>query len=83
MSDTEIVSAVSILTEDFARSAARAGLFARNKALAAGHSVVYIDHLGRYIEELPDGRRLEVRFQPGTPRESHLRVIRELPATLE
>jgi hypothetical protein len=74
------MSAVGILTEDFAQAAARAGLRARAKALAAGHPVVFVDEFGRYVEEMPDGRRLEVLFQTGAPREMHLRLIRELPA---
>jgi hypothetical protein len=77
------MSVVSILTEEFAHAAPRAGLRARKNALATGHSVVYRDSLGRYVEELPDGRQLEILFEPGKPRESHLRVLRELPAGLE
>jgi hypothetical protein len=29
---------------------------------------------------LPDGRRFEVRLQPETPRDSHICILRELPA---
>ena len=68
---------LSILSDEFA---AAAGLRARNTALAAGHSVVFVDDLGRYVEEFPDGRMFEVRFQPGAPRESHLSIVRELKA---
>ncbi|PWT99017.1 MAG: hypothetical protein C5B51_27930 [Terriglobia bacterium] len=75
--------APGILTEEFARVAAKAGLRARESALAAGHSVVFMDSRGRYIEEQPDGRLLEVRLQPGTVRESHVFVIGELTKTAE
>jgi hypothetical protein len=70
----------NILTEDFARAAALAGRRARESALAAGHPVVFVDRFGRYVEELPDGRLLEIYLQPGTPRETHLCVLRELSA---
>jgi hypothetical protein len=69
------MSSANILTEEFAQSAASAGLCARRNALAAGHPVVFVDDFGRYIEELPDGTRLEIRLRPGTPRDSHLQVL--------
>ena len=68
----------NILSDEFAQAAALAGLQARQAALAAGHPVVFVDDVGRYIQELPDGRRFEIRLQPGVPRESHLHVIGEL-----
>jgi hypothetical protein len=73
----------NILTEDFAQAAAAAGLRARRNALAAGHTVVFVDDLGRYVEELPDGTRLGIRLHPGEKRESHLQILGELstPAT--
>ena len=72
------MSALYILSDEFAEAAAAAGLRARQTALTAGHSVVFVDECGRYVEEFPDGRRVEVRFRPGTPRESHLHMVREL-----
>ncbi len=69
---------LGILTDEFAAVAASAGLSARERALAAGHSVVFKDPKGRYVEEKPNGRRYEVRFNPGAPRESHLTILREL-----
>ncbi len=72
--------AIDILGDAFAQAAAEAGLRARREALAAGHAVVYIDDLDRCIQELPDGRRFEVHLQPGAPRDSHVRMLRELPA---
>jgi hypothetical protein len=73
----------NILTEEFAQAAAAAGLRARRNALAAGHTVVFVDDFGRYVEELPDGTRLEIRLRPGEKRESHLQILGELstPAT--
>jgi hypothetical protein len=48
------------------------------KALDAGHSVVFVDDEGLYVQERPDGRKFEIRFDPTRPRESHLIVVREL-----
>ena len=77
------MASANILTEEFAKAAAMAGLRARQSALAAGHPVVFVDDLGRYVEELPDGRRLEIRLRAGTPRESHLQVLGELSAVAD
>jgi hypothetical protein len=57
-----------ILTDEFAAAAASAGLKARKHALAAGHSVIFVDDRGRYVEEMPDGPealRLLTEIQPG------------------
>ena len=72
---------ISILTDDFAKAAAAAGRLARIDALASGHSVVFIDHLGRYVEELPDGRRFEIRLDSSRPRESHRIVVCEMTSS--
>jgi len=69
-----------ILSDEFAQAAATAGLQARQAALAAGHPVVFLDSFGRYVQEMPDGSRFEIRLRPGVPRESHLHVIGELSA---
>ncbi|MEO8657230.1 MAG: MmgE/PrpD family protein [Bryobacteraceae bacterium] len=74
------MSAISILPDEFEEAAAMAGLRARQNALAAGHSVVFVDESGRYVQELPDGRRFEIRLQAGNPQVSHVVVLRELPA---
>ncbi len=68
----------SILTDDFAQAAATAGRLARLDALTSGHSVVFLDHRGRYVEELPDGRRFEIRLDANHPRESHRMVVCEM-----
>jgi hypothetical protein len=73
------VTSVSLFTDDFANAAAMAGLRARRIALANGHPVVFVDDSGRYVEELPNGRRLEIRLQSGMPRDSHVCVVGELP----
>jgi hypothetical protein len=82
MRNTERVPEIDILGDDFAHAAMEAGLRARLHALAAGHTAVYLDDLDRCVEELPDGRRFEVELQPGAPRDSHIPIIRELPASL-
>jgi hypothetical protein len=68
----EVMSVANILTEEFAQVAATAGVRARRNALASGHSVVFVDNRGRYVEELPDGTKFGIHLHSGTPRESHL-----------
>jgi hypothetical protein len=72
------MASAHILTKEFAQAAADAGLRARQNALNSGHPVVFVDESGRYIEELPDGTRLEVRLQPGIAREAHLQIVGEI-----
>jgi hypothetical protein len=67
-----------ILTEDFAQAAANAGRRARQDALAAGHPVVYVANLGRYVQEMPDGTLLHVHLCPGAPRNSHVLILGEI-----
>ena len=76
-----VMSPVNILSEEFAQAAAAAGLRAREAALASGHPVVFVDEVGRIVQEFPDGRRFEVRLEADQPRESHVTVLRELSAT--
>ena len=75
-----LMSPANILTEEFAQAAADAGLRARQRALASGHPVVFVDGLGRLVKEDPDGTKFEVRLQPGESRESHLQIVGELTA---
>jgi hypothetical protein len=72
------MSSAGILTEEFAQAAASAGLRARRNALASGHPVVFVDDFGRYVEEMPDGTKVEIHLEPGSPREVHLRILNEL-----
>ena len=74
----ELMVPINIHSEEFAQAAAEAGLRARRSALTAGHAVVFVDKLGRYVQEMPDGRLFEIRFIPGAPRESHIEVLGEL-----
>ena len=53
---------MSVLSEEFAVAAANATRQARNKALAAGIPVPFMDAHGRYFEEYPDGRLMEIFF---------------------
>jgi hypothetical protein len=76
----KVGATINILDDDFAQAAAEAGLQARRDALTAGKAVVYIDDLDRYVQELPDGRRFEVRLRPEAPRDSHICILREVPA---
>ena len=71
-------TAFSILTDEFAEEAAAAGRKARQDSLDAGRPVTFLDSKGRDVQEMPDGRRFEIRFVPGAPREKHVEVLREL-----
>ena len=73
---------MSILSDEFAKAASEAGLRARQRALDAGHAVVFRDDLGRYVKEMPDGWLFEIRFDPAAPPESHVVVIGELSKAL-
>jgi hypothetical protein len=74
----KLMSEAELFSDEFARAVAQVGLRAREEALAAGHPVVYLDDAGRYVQEIPGGRRFEVRLLAGHPRESHLTIVREL-----
>jgi hypothetical protein len=71
----------SVLSDEFLRNAQAAARKAREAALRAGQSVVFIDEAGRYVEERPDGRLFEIRIDPSRPPESRRVVVRELGTT--
>ena len=49
------------------------------ETLAAGVSIFYLDSAsGLDIMELPDGRKFEIRYVPGAPRDQNYEVLREL-----
>ncbi len=50
------------------------------ETLRAGLSVFYIDGKGLNVMERADGRRFEIRWQPGAPSEENYKIIRELTA---
>lgn len=64
---------------EFAERLKEVGRKARRDALAEGHYVVYRDQCGCYVQELPDGRKFEIRFHPGAPAEQHIERVREMP----
>ena len=65
--------------DDFTVAIISAGARARLETLAAGVPVFYRDETRNLdVLEQPDGRKFEVRFIPGAPRETNYRVIREL-----
>ncbi len=52
---------------------------ARQEALDAGVPVFYLDSAsGLNIMEQPDGRKFEIRWVPGAPRDRNYEVLREL-----
>jgi len=51
------------------------------ETLAAGVPIFYYDwDLGIDIMMLPDGRKFEIRYIPGAPRDRHHEIVRELKA---
>jgi hypothetical protein len=66
-------------SRDFISAAIRAGAQARLETLKAGVPVFYWDYTRNLdIMEEPDGRKFEICFIPGAPRESNYRIIRQL-----
>jgi hypothetical protein len=63
------------LTIAFKAAAAQA----RNDALAAGVPVFYRDSAtGLEVMEQPGGRKFEIRYVPGAPRDRNYEVLREI-----
>jgi hypothetical protein len=71
-----------ILGDDFTALVKAAGARAREETLRAGVPVFYRDpESGLEVMEQPDGRRFEIRFLFGAPRERNFEVLRELGRT--
>jgi hypothetical protein len=69
-------------SQEFMAAIASAGARARLETLEAGVPVFYWDWKRNIdIMEQPDGRKFEVCFIAGAPRETNHRVIRELEGT--
>jgi len=72
---------LDIFSEEFTRQAEAAWDRAIKETLAKGIPVFYREHrTGLEIMEQPDGRRFEIRYIPGAPRDSNYEIVRELPA---
>jgi hypothetical protein len=66
---------------DFSGHAQEATRRARQESLALGLPVFYRDpQTGMDLMEQPDGRRFEIRYIPGAPRERNFEILRELTA---
>jgi hypothetical protein len=69
-------------SQEFTAAIVSAGACARRETLEAGVPVFYLDWKRNLdIMEQPDGRKFEVCFVAGAPREANYRVIRELEDT--
>ncbi len=73
-----LMAEFNILDDEFLVAVEKACAKARAAALVAGHPVVFRDAAGRYVEERPEGKRFEIRFDKTLPRESHVVVLREI-----
>ncbi|HWB95720.1 MAG TPA: hypothetical protein VG672_03435 [Bryobacteraceae bacterium] len=68
-----------LLNDDFTAAVRIAGARAREATLRAGVPVFYRDAIsGLEVMEQPDGRRFEIRYLAGAPRERNHEVLREL-----
>ena len=68
--------------DEFSAAIVAAGSRARLETLGAGITVFYRDwEQNLDVMEQPDGRKFEVCFIAGAPREINYRVIRELDRT--
>ena len=70
---------MDILSEEFTRKVIEACDQARRETLAAGVPVFYRDEdTGLDVMEQNDGRRFEIRYIPGAPRDRHYEIVREI-----
>ena len=79
--DLSVMVPFNLLSEEFAQAATAVWNRACRNALHNGHPVFYQDDDGRYILEQPDGKRFEIRFLVGAPRNANFQIVRELPAS--
>jgi len=71
-----------LFPKDFIEAIVSAGARARMQTLKAGVPVVYRDfHRNIDVMEQPNGRKYEIRFVAGAPRERNYQVVRELDET--
>ena len=71
-----------ILGDEFTVAVSTAGALSREETLKAGVPVFYRDSAsGLEIMEQPDGRRFEICYLAGAPRERNYEVLRELGQT--
>jgi hypothetical protein len=72
----------NVLNDDFTISVKAACTRARQDTLKADVSVFYRDEKENTdIMEQPDGRKFEIRFLTGAPRDRNYQVLRELGKT--
>jgi hypothetical protein len=72
----------NFLEDDFTSAVQAACVRARLETLRAGVPVFYLDTKRKLdIMEQPTGRKYEIRFLPGAPRDQNYRVLRELDET--
>ena len=73
----------SFFPPEFTAAIIAAGARARLETLRAGVPVFYRDWKRKLdVMEQPDGRKFEVCFIAGAPREANYRVVRELDGTI-
>ena len=73
---------LDIFSAEFEQRLREAGMREREESFALGIPVFYQDReTGVHIMEHPKGRRFEIRYIPGAPRDRNYEVVRELSAS--
>ena len=71
-----------LFSDEFTAAVKAAIVHAREETLRAGVPIFYRDaKTGVNVLEQPDGRRFEIRFLAGAPRDRSYEVLRELDGT--
>jgi hypothetical protein len=70
---------LDIFSDEFDAAVKAAIAKARQETLEAGVPLFYRDSAsGVEVMEMPDGRKFEIRYLPGQPRDRNYEVLREL-----
>lgn len=72
----------SLLSEEFTAAVKAAVARAREETLKSGIAIFYRDgETGVDVMEYANGRRFQIRFIAGAPRDRNYQVLREFPST--
>jgi len=76
------VAGPDLFSDEFTAAVVAAVARARERDLKAGIPIFYQGEASdEYVMEHPDGRKFQIRFIPGAPRDRHYEIVREIPAS--